>query len=102
MDLEQAGRSAEGLYEGLSYDRYRQMFNLLRHEMGRGYHTIEHDDLDPPQRTRNHVMSVPAVFMWRSAEERLGIRSGFARTRSVRLTIVRCRFAEQAGWRRRK
>ena len=29
-------------------------------------------------------MSVPAVFIWRSAEERLGRRSGCARTKSVR------------------
>src|SRR5580704_452237 len=34
MDLEQAGRSAEGLYEGLSYDRCRQMFLLRDSQAG--------------------------------------------------------------------
>ena len=34
-------------------------------------------------------MSVPTVFIWQSSEERLGIRSGFARTRGVRLTSGR-------------
>src|SRR5579862_4638642 len=38
----------------------------------------------PLQRINNHVMSVPTVFIWRSAEERLGRRSGCARTKSVR------------------
>ena len=42
---------------------------LLRYDMGRGYHTLEHDDLILPQRTGNDVMSVPTVFIWRSAEQ---------------------------------
>jgi hypothetical protein len=56
---------------------------ILRYDTRRGYHTIEHDDLDPFATNRTPVMSVPIVFIWQSVEERLEILSGFARTRSV-------------------
>ena len=59
---------------------------LLRYDMGRGTTRSSMMIGIPLQRTRNHVMSVPTVFIWQSAEERLGIRSGFARMRNVLLT----------------
>ena len=58
---------------------------LLRYNMERGATRSSMTIGIPLQRTRNHVMSVPTVFIWQSAEERLGIRFGFARMRNVLL-----------------